>query len=50
MPWKSQAQRAYMWIHHPEVAKEFESMTPKGAKLPKHVKSGAPKKPPKRAK
>ena len=46
MPWKSQAQRAYMWIHHPEVAKGFEAVTPKGAKLPKHVKatSGKPKK------
>lgn len=38
MPWRSQAQRSYMWIHHPEVAKEFEKATPKGAKLPKHVK------------
>jgi hypothetical protein len=38
MPFKSQAQRAYMYIHHPEIAKEFESATPKGKKLPKHVK------------
>jgi len=38
MPFKSTAQRAYMWMHHPEVAKEFEAHTPKNAKLPKHVK------------
>ena len=37
MPFKSQAQRAYMFIHHPEIAKEFESATPKGKKLPQHV-------------
>lgn len=34
MPFKSQAQRGYMYIHHPEIAKEFESETPKGKKLP----------------
>jgi len=39
MPMKSQAQRAYLWMHHPEIAREFESKTPKGTKLPKHVKS-----------
>lgn len=38
MPFKSKAQRAYLYIHHPEVAKEFENHTPKGAVLPKHVK------------
>lgn len=36
---KSQSQRAYLWIHHPKVAKEFESKTPKGAKLPQYTKS-----------
>jgi hypothetical protein len=30
----SQAQRAYLHIHEPEVAKEFEEATPKGKKLP----------------
>lgn len=40
MPMKSQAQRAYLHIHHPKVAAEFEAKTPKGKKLPKH----APKK------
>jgi hypothetical protein len=27
-----------MFIHHPEIAKEFAAATPKGKKLPKHVK------------
>jgi hypothetical protein len=34
MPFESQAQRRYMYSQHPEIAKEFESATPKGAKLP----------------
>ena len=34
----SQAQRAYLHIHHPDVAAEFEAATPKGKKLPKHVR------------
>lgn len=27
MPFKSQAQRAFMFIHHPKIAKEFEAST-----------------------
>jgi hypothetical protein len=38
MPFKSQAQRGYMYANHPELAKEFEEATPKGEKLPYHVK------------
>jgi hypothetical protein len=38
MPMKSKAQRAYLWATNPKVAKEFESKTPKGKKLPKKVK------------
>ena len=38
MPFVSKSQRAYLWMHHPEVAKEFAAHTPKGAKLPQHVK------------
>ena len=34
---KSQAQRAYLHIHHPEIAKRWEKETPKGKKLPRHV-------------
>lgn len=37
MPLKSQAQRAWMHIHHPKMADRWEKHTPKGAKLPKHV-------------
>lgn len=36
MPFKSQAQRKYMYAQHPKIAKEFESKTPKG-KLPEKV-------------
>lgn len=38
MPFKSEAQRRYMWMKHPEIAREFEKHTPKGKKLPKHAK------------
>lgn len=37
MPFKSQAQRGFMYSQHPKLAKEFEEATPKGAKLPEHV-------------
>jgi hypothetical protein len=36
MPIRSQAQRAFLHIHHPKIAKRWEKETPKG-KLPKHV-------------
>lgn len=38
MPFKSKAQRAFMYANHPTIAKRFEAHTPKGTKLPKHVK------------
>ena len=38
MPFVSQAQRGYLYANHPEIAKEFESKTPKGKKLPYHKK------------
>ncbi len=37
MPFKSQAQRRFMYAKHPGLAKEFEAATPKGKKLPQHV-------------
>lgn len=37
MPFRSEAQRRYLWAEHPDVAKEFASHTPKGVKLPMHV-------------
>jgi len=39
MPFVSQSQRNFMYANHPDIAKEFESKTPKGEKLPYHVKS-----------
>lgn len=46
MPFESKAQRGYLWANDPKVAKKFAAMTPKGAKLPEHVKPilGYPKK------
>ena len=38
MPFKSQAQRSWMYAVHPEMAEEWEAHTPKGKKLPKKVK------------
>lgn len=35
---KSKAQRAYLHIHEPKVAKEFEEKTPKNKPLPYKVK------------
>lgn len=36
MPMESKAQRGYLWANHPDIAKKFEAMTPKGKKLPYH--------------
>lgn len=41
MPFKSQAQRGFMYAKHPKLAKEFEAETPENAKLPEHVKKMA---------
>ena len=38
MPMKSQAQRAYLWSHHPTIAARWEKHTPKGKRLPKHAR------------
>lgn len=38
MPFKSKAQRKYLYSSKPEVAKEFSKKTPKGKKLPNRVK------------
>lgn len=34
MPFKSKAQRRFMYANHPKLAKEFEAKTPKDKKLP----------------
>lgn len=38
MPFKSEKQRAWMWANDPEMARKWQSHTPKGKKLPKYVK------------
>lgn len=43
MPFKSNAQRKYLFAKHPEIAKEFAVATPNGKKLPEHVKKKAKK-------
>jgi len=37
MPFKSQAQRAYMFIHLPSIAKKWAEKYGPGKNLPKHV-------------
>jgi hypothetical protein len=37
-PFKSDAQRKFLFAKKPKIAKEFAASTPKGKKLPKHVK------------
>jgi len=44
MPFVSEAQRKYLYEHKPKVAEKFEKHTPRGKKLPKHVKKKAVKK------
>ena len=43
-PMLSKAQRAWMWANHPDMAKRWEAETPKGKKLPEHVKKKKGKK------
>ncbi len=45
MPFKSEAQKRYLFSQKPEVAKEFEKHTPKKAykKLPDHVNKATTK-------
>jgi len=38
MPFKSEAQRRFMYARHPKIAKKWEKHTPKGKKLPKKIK------------
>ena len=37
MPFKSQAQRAWMYANDPKMAAKWEAHTPKDKKLPKEV-------------
>jgi hypothetical protein len=43
MPFKSDAQRRYLFAKEPAVAAEFASKTPKGADLPEKVGKKAKK-------
>lgn len=44
MPFKSEAQRAYLFSRNPRVAKKFAEETPKGKKLPSKIATRMPKK------
>lgn len=48
MPFKSQAQRAYLFIHHPEIAKRWAAEYPNQKKLPKYKSNGLVKSKPKK--
>ena len=37
MPFKSKAQRGYLFATNPALAKKFSKETPKGKKLPAHA-------------
>lgn len=37
MPFKSEAQRRYLYATNPRLAKKFSKKTPKGKKLPERV-------------
>lgn len=38
MPFKSEAQRRWMYANHPAMAKRWEKETPKGKDLPKKLR------------
>lgn len=38
MPFKSQAQRKFLFAKHPKIARRWAAHTPKGRKLPKRVR------------
>ena len=42
MPFKSQAQKGFLFAKHPGIAKKFEAETPKGRKLPPHKDGKGP--------
>ena len=43
MPFRSKAQRSYLFAKEPEIAARWQKETPKGKKLPAHVAKPAPK-------
>ena len=50
VPFKSRAQKGWMYANHPEMAKKWQEHTPQGLPLPEHVKHLAPAKKPARKK
>jgi len=38
VPFKSQAQRRWMYAKHPAMARRWQAHTPKGKKLPKRAR------------
>jgi hypothetical protein len=38
VPFKSEAQRKFLFARHPEIAKRWQDETPARANLPEHVK------------
>ena len=38
MPFKSKAQRGWMWANRPKMARRWQAHTPKGTKLPERVR------------
>jgi len=50
VPFTSKAQQAYLFIHHPKIAREFASKTTNYKNLPDHVKQKAIKEAAKRSK
>jgi hypothetical protein len=44
MPFRSEAQRRFLFAKHPSVAKEFAAHTPHGKDLPEHVSDEEKKK------
>ena len=45
MPFRSIAQRNYLFAKHPKVAKQFQAETPPGMSLPNRVKPKGKSKP-----
>ena len=43
MPFKSEAQRKWMYKNEPEMAKKWEQETPEGSQLPEKAKPSKPK-------
>ena len=43
MPFKSEAQKGWMYANKPKMAKEWQEHTPKGKKLPAKIKNTSKK-------